>query len=154
MRGFEKIEGILASFLGAPKNGTDKEQQQYNCPCCAQDNGGVPDGKYNLEVNLLLGKYHCWKCSEIDGTKGNLSKLVKMYGGPTLYKQYRYEIDDIIKSKLYNIQDYSGVSTENLIIKEPIKLPKTYRKINLDGYCKQEVRDYPGFGRLYRGADQ
>ena len=142
MRGFEKIEGILAAFLGAPKNGTDKEQQQYNCPCCAQDNGGVPDGKYNLEVNLLLGKYHCWKCSEIDGTKGNLGKLVKMYGGQSLYKQYRIEIDDIIKSKLYNIQDYSGVSTENFIVKEPIRLPKTYRKVNLNGYCKPAVKEY------------
>ena len=141
MRGFERIEYILYSFLGTPKNGTDSPQQQYNCPCCAQENGGVPDGKHNLEINLELGKYQCWKCGETHGTRGNLGKLIRQYGGKTLYEDYKREIDAIIKARLYDITAYSGIS-ENYAKQESLKLPKTFRKINLNGYCKIQVKDY------------
>lgn len=141
MQGFERIEYILASFLGQPKNGTDSPQQQYNCPCCAQENGGVPDGKYNLEVNLLLGKYQCWKCSDSHGTKGNLGSLIRKYGGITLYKEYKSEINAIIKAKLYNLEEHSELA--KVAIEKPLlKLPKTFKKIDLSKYCKQSVREY------------
>lgn len=140
MQGFEKIEYILESFLGAPKNGNDGAQRQYNCPCCTQENGGIPDNKYNLEVNLLSGVYNCWKCGESNGTKGNLGTLVKRYGGRNLYKQYKEEIAVLIKTKLYQLED-----TANLGIvkeKERLHLPSTYKKIDLSKYCKQSVREY------------
>lgn len=141
MRGFEKIESILETFLGSPKNGTESPQQQYNCPCCARENGGVPDNKYNLEINIQNGVYNCWKCSDTHGTKGNLGSLVKKYGGSSLYKQYKEEINTLIKLRLYNLEDYS-ILNENKIEKPVIKLPKTYRKIDLSKYCKIPVREY------------
>lgn len=141
MQGFEKIEDILEGFLGSPKNGTDSPQQQYNCPCCAQENGGIPDGKYNLEINLILGKYKCWKCEDTHGTKGNLSRLIRQYGGQTSYKRYKAEIDSIIKTKLYDINAFVEKPVAE-VYKQELVLPKTFRRINLNGYCKPMVREY------------
>ena len=141
MRGFEKIEYILASILGPPKNGTDGPQQQYNCPCCARENGGVPDGKHNLEVNLQLGVYKCWKCADTHGTQGKIATLIKKEGGIELYRQYKAEIDALIKAKLYSLEGLE-VKKENLVEKPVLKLPKTFKKINLNGYCKYSVKDY------------
>lgn len=149
MRGFEKIEYILQSFLGPPKNGTDTPQQQYNCPCCTRENGGVPDGKYNLEVNVQLGVYQCWKCADTHGTRGNLGSLIKKYGGNTLYKEYKQELNALIRAKLYSIENFSE-SLVKQAQKVEIKLPQTYKKINLNGYCKKSVREY----LESRGIDQ
>ena len=52
---FRRQYNILASFLGESKQGgyqNGVEQYQFCCPSCAEDNGGKPDGKYNLEVNF------------------------------------------------------------------------------------------------------
>lgn len=141
MRGFEKIEFILASFLGPPKNGTDSPQQQYNCPCCAQENGCVPDGKYNLEVNLQRGVYKCWKCADTNGTQGSLGSLIRKYGGNALYRQYKEEINALIKVKLYSIDEFFGRGSA-LVERPQIKLPASYKKINLNGYCKYSVKEY------------
>jgi len=141
MQGFEKIEQILESFLGSPKNGTDSPQQQYNCPCCARENGGIPDGKYNLEINIKLGVYQCWRCSDTHNTKGNLGSLIKKYGGSALYKQYKEEINALIKLNLYKLEDFSILKEESKP-KNPLFLPKTYRKIDLSKYCKIPVREF------------
>lgn len=142
MQGFERIEYILESFLGEPKNGTSSAQQQYNCPCCAQENNGIPDGKYNLEVNISKGVYQCWRCCETHNTKGSLGSLIKKYGGYSLYKQYKEEIDLLVKIKYYSLDESAQIlnSSDN----EPtiIKLPKTFKKINLSNYCKIPVREY------------
>lgn len=142
MQGFEKIEQILETILGTPKNGTDSPQQQYNCPCCARENGGVPDGKYNLEINVQLGVYNCWKCSDTHGTKGDLSSLIKKYGGYNLYRQYKEELNTLIKLKLYNLEDFSILKKTEEKKRPSIILPKTYRKIDLSKYCKIPVREY------------
>ena len=71
---FRRQYNILTSILEESKQGCYQngiEQYQFCCPCCAEENGGKIDGKYNLEVNFVLGKYHCWKCD----MKGNISKL-------------------------------------------------------------------------------
>ena len=141
MQGFEKIEYILSSFLGQPKNNSDGPQLQYNCPCCARENGGIPDNKYNLEVNLIQGVFHCWKCAENNGTKGKLGYLIRKYGGISLYNQYKKEMDIIIKSKLYDIDAFSGM-TISYVEKSPLTLPKTFKKVNLSEYCKPSVREY------------
>ena len=53
---FSRIYNILASFLGESKQGffdNGTSQYQWDCPECAEENGGVPDGKKNME-NLGL----------------------------------------------------------------------------------------------------
>ena len=52
---FDRIYMILVDILGESKQGgydKDKFQYQFNCPQCKEENYGIPDGKYNLEVNL------------------------------------------------------------------------------------------------------
>ena len=85
---FKRQYNILESFLGDSKQGqylNGIEQYQFCCPKCAEENGGVADNKFNLEINFKLGKYHCWKCD----SKGNIIKLIKKYGGNELAREYK-----------------------------------------------------------------
>ena len=128
---FAKIEYILTDILGESRRGfSDDLQAQFNCPCCADNNGGVPDGKYNLEVNLLKQVYMCWKCAYTDGTSGSLLKLVRQYGTPAQYQEYKAEVYAIKESKLYDINLYSG-DTFNTEEEYGVIYPKTFHKINL-----------------------
>jgi len=139
---FEKIYRILEEILGASRQGDynkDTDQYQFNCPCCAEENGGKPDNKYNLEVNLKLGKYNCWKCGDTDGTKGNIRYLVKKYGTPLLYKRYKDEITFLIKSKMYDINLFSAKKEEEN--ETFITLPRTFSKIDLSN-CPDTLRKY------------
>ena len=48
---FSRIYNILTNILGESKQGffdNGTSQYQFNCPECAEENGGVPDGKTNL----------------------------------------------------------------------------------------------------------
>ena len=91
---FKNIYNILVVFLGESKQGyysEDTEQYQFDCCRCAEDNGGISDGKHNLEILLSKTrglKYHCWKCGDTDNMRGNLGSLIKRYGNSTLYRQY------------------------------------------------------------------
>ena len=139
---FEKIYRILEEILGASRQGDynkDTDQYQFNCPCCAEENGGKPDNKYNLEVNLKLGKYNCWKCGDTDGTKGNIRYLVKKYGTPLLYKRYKDEITFLIKSKMYDINLFSAKKEEE--DENFVSLPRTFSKIDLSN-CPDTLREY------------
>lgn len=145
-----RLEEILIDVLGEPKNrlyGDIEGQRIFCCPRCAEENGGVPDGKFNLEICLSKyfnrgGVFQCWKCSSVDDSmKGSVFKLLKKYGTNSQYQEYVSIVKNLHKAKLYNIEDYSGIS-ENIVVREPIVLPKTFKKINLGGYCKQDVRDY------------
>lgn len=139
---FEKIYRILEEILGASRQGDynkDTDQYQFNCPCCAEENGGKPDNKYNLEVNLKLGKYNCWKCGDTDGTKGNIRYLVKKYGTPLLYKRYKDEITFLIKSKMYDINLFSAKKEEE--DENFVSLPRTFSKIDLSN-CPNTLRKY------------
>lgn len=123
---FRRQYNILASFLGESKQGgyqNDIEQYQFCCPSCAEENGGKPDGKYNLEVNFVLGKYHCWKCD----SKGNISRLVKYYGNHALASEYISDVKMILSSMMYRLDRYKEL--ERMVETEEIKLPKTYTKI-------------------------
>ena len=54
----ENMLGLLSSFLGDSLdkdrdynvNEPDSLQFRFNCPHCAEENGGTPDNKYNLEI--------------------------------------------------------------------------------------------------------
>ena len=92
------VYDILSKFLGYPKENYGT-QLQYNCPNCAKNNFGIPDGKYNLEINLASnykGKsckiYNCWNC----GISGFLGKLVKFYGKQFYQEYLKYDKEEFL----------------------------------------------------------
>lgn len=121
----QRIYNILVGILGESKQGHyDRSctQYQFNCPSCQERNGGMQDGKFNLEVSLALGKYHCWKCD----IKGPLSSLVRRYGGREAFENYRFVINDIRESRFY---DLSSFKDNPDIVDNYLKLPKTFSKV-------------------------
>lgn len=144
-----QMENILISFLGEPKTRYENElegQRIFNCPKCAEENGGIPDGKYNLEINLSKnlakgGVFQCWRCSSIDNSmKGDALKLVKKYGGVGAYNSYRELISSIRTSKLYNLDELGINETENDT--EELKLPESFKKIVLKTCKNKSVVQY------------
>lgn len=97
------IYNLLENVFGHPKNNTST-QMQFNCPECAKLNYGVPDNKYNLEVNIALnnrGKYNkvckCWKC----GLSGPLFFVFKKYATKRQIAEFiKYENEPIILSQI------------------------------------------------------
>lgn len=144
---FERIYNILVLFLGESKQGfysKETEQYQFCCPSCAEENGGVPDNKFNLEVLLSETegmRFHCWKCGDTNGMKGNVSKLIKRYGGKELYKEYKECVQELINSKMYNIEAFTGF-TETLKLQNEIKLPKTFKKIDISTCKNKQLLSY------------
>lgn len=143
---FQNIYNILCTFLGNSKQGyysSDTEQYQFDCCRCADENGGIPDGKHNLEVLLSATKglkYHCWKCGDTDNMKGNLSQLIKKYGGSELYKEFKDELTYIKKGLTYDISLYSGATIN--IEDNFLKLPKTFTNIDLSTIRYKKLTDY------------
>jgi len=139
---FQKIYNILVSILGESKQGGYMKgcsQYQFNCIMdCAEEKGG-PDGKYNLEVSFAIGKYHCWAC---DG-KGNLSYLIRRYGGKEKFKIYEEEIKSIRESKMYDLSSYMdeiyGNTDKN---GKTLKLPETYTKIDISSLKSKKLKNY------------
>lgn len=124
---FRRQYNILESFLGDSKQGNyynGVEQYQFCCPSCSEENGGKPDGKFNLEINFGIGKFHCWKCD----IKGNLLKLIKRYGNSSLRNDYIEDVKMTLSSVMYNKDKFKEL--ENIIQKEEIKLPKTFTPIH------------------------
>jgi DNA primase len=123
----QRIYNILTSILGESKQGGyDKSiyQYQFNCAYCA-DNKGSVDNKYNLEISFSLGKYHCWSC----GSAGSLSKLILSRGGKSLMEEYFNIINEIKENKFYDLNLFKD--NGDIFEERYLKLPKTYRKIDL-----------------------
>ncbi len=146
MQELNSLTNILERFLGETKDGvSDNGQTQFNCPACAEDKGlENGDGKYNLEVNVIRGKYRCWACEHSNEMVGKLSTLIKRYGGDGILKEFRDEVSSIKKSKEYefNINNDSGiVFDEDLEIK--IELPdNTYDFMFNGNEQEQPAIDY------------
>ena len=144
---FQNIYNILVEILGESKQGyysDTTEQYQFDCCRCAEENGGIPDGKHNLEILLSPTKglkYHCWKCGDTDNMRGNLGTLIKRYGNLSLYNDYKNEVNNIKNSRLYDInlfsEDSSQESRETFL-----KLPKTYKKIDLNTLNDYRLKKY------------
>ena len=94
-----KIIELLSGFLGEYKSSSET-QFQFNCPECAEEEGEV-DNKFNFEVSLEKGLYHCWKCGESNDTKGSISKLFKRYGSKQDYKRF---LDIVNEYKMIKIK--------------------------------------------------
>ena len=111
-------------------------QYQFNSPWQTDENGGIPDGKYNLEVSFSLLKYHEWTCNY----GGDLSKLIKMWGGDTLLSEYRDAVTEIREFGLNTL----GSSFEKFFEaeKKNVLLPKTFRKIDISKTRNQQLLNY------------
>lgn len=132
----QRVYNILVGILGESKQGHyDRQcsQYQFNCPNCRDYNGGIPDNKYNLEISLALGKYHCWKCD----IKGPLSYLIRKYGGNEAFNNYKFLINDIRESSYYDLSSFKD-NPANL--DNYLRLPITFKKI--DGFAPRKLLDY------------
>lgn len=137
----DRIYNILTSFLGESKQGyfdSSVYQYQFNCPECTEENGGVPDNKYNLEINLALGKVHCWKCE----FKGNISILVKRWGGKLLLEEYYKAVKELKESKYLDINLFNDDGTSNGYVNDYLQLPSTFTKIDLKSCRNKKLVAY------------
>ncbi len=142
MEEFRKLQNIFTSFLGEPKSDMSSNGQcQYCCPCCAEEAGVDSDGKYNLEVNFHIGKFHCWKCGSTHAMKGGLSFLIRRYGNQTILGQYKEAVEELKSSGLYDLHLFTG---DTQVVNEDflIKLPETYRKIDFSRNKKGKMVEY------------
>ena len=134
----EKLYNILTVFLGESKSGFDENNYQYQFPCpnCIERDGWQEARKYNLEVNIQIGKYHCWKCDSIDEhMSGSVLKLIRRYGNEKLAQEYKDVLSNIRNSELYKLNftnnDFN-VDT-SIIEKEELKLPSSFKFFKKDG---------------------
>ena len=136
---FERIYEILVSFLGESKMGyydRGTTQYQFNSPWKTEENGGIPDGKYNLEVSFSIFKYHEWTMDY----GGDLSKLIRMWGGDSLLAEYRNAISELKELNLLKLNPDTGETVE--IEKGIVKLPKTFRKIDISKTRNERLISY------------
>jgi hypothetical protein len=129
----QRVYNILVSLLGESKQGSyskDTTQYQFNCPHCADEKGGI-DGKFNLEISFLLGKYHCWSCN----SAGPISRLIKNRGGKALSDEYFQLIKEIKESKYFNLDLFKD---DEIVGEDYLKLPSTFRKIEISK-CKDKA---------------
>jgi hypothetical protein len=156
------IYNLLEQVFGHPKSNVST-QMQFNCPECAKMNYGVPDNKYNLEVNIALknnGKYNkvckCWKC----GLSGPLFFVFKKYANKDQINNFiKYEKEPIVLSQIKKQKIYSlpkeFISFQNIDKNNPLHMEayeylrnrkvtdSIIRKDNLgfclDGYYKDRI---------------
>ena len=126
MEAQDEIKDLFDKVLGEPRReyAGSGGWYEYDCPSCAEENCGTPDGKYNLAVNYELGSengmyMHCWRC----GFAGSLSRLMRTYGNPELYGKYKDIVKEYKEAHLYEIQSGKIVIADDIIEKEELKLP-------------------------------
>lgn len=137
----ERIHSILGNILGKSKNdGYSNGWRSYNCPYCANEGNGVPDGKYNLETNVSHGgSFHCWKCEE----HGRISRLIRDFGSQLDLNEYKYWVYELRKrlpdSKYIDSTDIASIDLEPFIT-----LPDGFRKFD-----KRDKRCFDALRYLY-----
>ncbi|MBP5725124.1 MAG: hypothetical protein J6X18_16315 [Bacteroidales bacterium] len=123
MEALDEIKDIVETVLGEPRRSFAGSGGwfEYNCPNCADENGGSPDGKFNLALNYEHGAFcHCWRC----GWSGKISKLLKHYGNKDLLGRYLDCVKDIIESRYYEIQN-GDIRLEDVSeLNNELKLPE------------------------------
>lgn len=96
---------------------------------CVETKGDGERDKFNLEVNIRLGVFQCWSCSQTTSDmKGPIFKLIRKYGGEDIAKAYKATLNEFRETTMYmtNFSDSDFKYGENVSASE-IKLPKTYR---------------------------
>lgn len=131
---------ILVLILGESKQGcfdVNNSQYQFNSPWITEENNGIPDNKYNLEVSFSLGKYHDWSTDN----GGNLSRLIKKWGTKELLAEYFRIVNEIKETRYYDLELFKD-NGEDLGYYNSLKLPLTFKKIDLKTCKKQKLIDY------------
>jgi hypothetical protein len=124
---------ILVELLEEPspyKSQEHANRYAFNCPHCAVENGGFPDNKYNLEVNLDNHQFHCWKCSGYSSMKGPIRRLFYELRNFKLLKSY----DNEYKHKLTNVSN----KKQNFIL----ELPEEFEIIEIGNIDKKTKKFY------------
>jgi hypothetical protein len=83
-----EIQSIVKNTFNEVKNYLKSDQISVNCPRCAEENGGIIDGKFNLEINTKKNLFRCWKCSN-PYFSGSLKKLLRLYATRSNYELYK-----------------------------------------------------------------
>lgn len=138
------LTAILISFLGEPKNEISKDTQlQFSCPRCIEEKGIGEKNKYNLEVNLRLGLFHCWSCGQShEDMQGSIKKLIRMYGTKDDYRHYKEIIYEMKSSSLYKLHfDENDFNIEygSATVKE-VELPPNFKKLTTTQYTKKALK--------------
>lgn len=136
----KRIYDILRLILGESKQGdfnVNETQYQFNSPWITEENGGIPDGKYNLEISLSLGKYHDWSTEN----GGNISRLIKKWGTKELLNEYFNIIKEVKESRYYDLELFKD-NGEDLGYYNQLKLPLTFKKIDLKTCRKKKLLEY------------
>ena len=139
----KSIYDILVLILGESKQGgfsTSVSQYQFNSIWITEENLGIPDNKYNLEVSLSLGKYHDWSTEH----GGSISKLIRQWGNKDLLKEYFTIINDLKDSQYYNIELFKDNELSEIAngYSNGLILPITYTKINIEKCKKKKLLDF------------
>lgn len=151
-----QIYNLLVSFLGESKQGfyeKNTTQYQFNSPWATEELGH-PDMKYNLEISLSLGKFHEW----VNGYGGNISRLIKVYGGQEMLAEYFRVVKELKESRYADINLFKD-DGNTIFETELLKLPESFSKLDLANcrdkalkeYCKtrhitQDIIDFYGIG--------
>lgn len=136
----KRVYDILVLILGESKQGefsTSNSQYQFDCPIARDENGGIPDGKKNLEISLEKGKFHCW-CHDY---AGNISRLIKKWGTNELVKEYFDIVKSIKETRYYDLELFKDTG-EDLGYYNMLKLPLTYKKIDLKTCKNKKLIEY------------
>lgn len=141
----EKIIELLVSFLGEYSKQCG-EWYSFNCPCCAEENFGEPDNKYNLEVKIDAGikgcgGFHCWKCGDISGTKGTLVTLFKRFANSETYNKFKEAVKEYRASSYYII-DADNTLNNDITDVEYISLPEGFKPLNTKDKDSEEAYQY------------
>ena len=124
--------------MGESKQGgfsKDTMQYQFNSPWSSEENFGIPDNKYNLEVSFSLGKYHEW----VTDYGGSLSKLIRKFGTREQLQDYYNIIKELKENKYYDIDLFKDDGSSIINDIESLKLPATFTKINLKTLRKKKL---------------
>ena len=139
-----KLKTILDSFLGPSKKDLDDTYQlQYGCLRCIENKGDKERNKFNLEINLKLGVYHCWACFD-DDMHGSILKLIKIYGNDTILKDYKDTIKSLKESKLYSLQfNEKDFNIEyNTVNNKEIELPSNFKPLTCENQYNKGALNY------------
>ena len=141
----ENIKDLIVSFLGDYSKQCG-EWYSFNCPCCAEENFGQPDDKYNLEVKIDIGVkgcggFHCWKCGDTNGMKGTLVQLFKRYAPRQIYSEFKRMVKEYRESMSYLLSSNEEINSDIADV-EYLMLPDGFKPINKDNADCKNAYEY------------
>lgn len=126
------------------------EQIQVNCPRCQErlEDPSEPDGKFNLEINLQIRKFRCWKCDD-PYYSGNLEYLIKDQCF-RLYKSYKNQQEYLDYKEYIESNDIILDDGERKEVVQTVELPKefiSFADLNVTNKDHMEAYNYLIFDR-------